>query len=83
MFSIIWQIKLPIYIANNKSDEDDFIPMITIAITYWILWIISVVSIALSFKNNSSVALKISVFFTFVRCLISIFDIEKSRKYVY
>ena len=83
IFCVIWQIKLPIFLANNNVDKDDFLSMMIIAITYWILWIISVSSLILSVKNNSRRAMKISVFCLYLRSLISIFDIEKSRKYIY
>ena len=69
--------------VNNKVDQDDFTPMLAVAITYWILWIISVSSLTLSVKNNSTGTMKISVFCLYLRSLISIFDIEKSRKYIY
>ena len=83
VFCVIWQIRLPIFIANNKVDEDDFIPMLAVAITYWILWIVSVSTLALSVKNNSRGNMIISVVFLYLRSLISMFDIEKSRKYIY
>ena len=83
VFCLIWQVKLPIFLANNIVDQDDFTLMLIVAITYWILWIISVSSLTFSVKNNSRRAMKISVFFLYLRSLISIFDIEKSRKYIY
>ena len=82
VFYVIWQIRLPIFIVNNKVDEDDFIPMLAVAITYWILWIVSVSTLAMSVKNNSRGNMIISVVFLYLRSLISMFDIEKSRKYI-
>ena len=82
VFYVIWQIRLPIFIVNNKVDEDDFIPMLAVTITYWILWIVSVSTLAMSVKNNSRGNMIISVVFLYLRSLISMFDIEKSRKYI-
>ena len=56
--------------------------MLAVTITYWILWIVSVSTLAMSVKNNSRGNMIISVVFLYLRSLISMFDIEKSRKYI-